>query len=162
MRCKRRGERGIFVTGTDELTEIRQFVEVLPGRRRETTPFAKLYLSQTKELVKDKEIRPDTLRVYFYCLANVRYENVIDISQKEVASDLGMHKSNVSKCFKQLIEKKIFFLDRKIGQTKTYRLNVFYAYRGNVKGREHLRRVQSVQQMMDDDFDGIVQNQNLY
>lgn len=51
------------------------------------------------------------LKVIFYIVDKMEYGNLISISQSAIANNINIHKSNVSRTFKNLIAKNVLFKD---------------------------------------------------
>ena len=84
-------------------------------------------------LAKDPEITGRTFRVLHLMLSKLDFENWIQIPQKEIAEELGIRQSHVSKEIGILLRKKILARGPKEGRSYALRLNPYYAWRGNGK-----------------------------
>jgi DNA-binding transcriptional ArsR family regulator len=80
-----------------------------------------------------KELSNDELKVFNYMLGIMDFENWIHIPQKELAKDIGLHITNVSKAIKGL-EKKGYIEVYKKGRSNYYRINPEIAWKGKEKG----------------------------
>ncbi|ECL6675736.1 helix-turn-helix domain-containing protein [Salmonella enterica] len=78
------------------------------------------------------ELNHEQTKVLMMLLADLDYENYIQVAQIDIAESLGMKKSNVSKAVKNLIEFGIILEGPKIGRSKTYRLNPQFGWKGTV------------------------------
>ena len=83
-----------------------------------------------------KELKNDELKVFNYFLSVMDFENWINIPQKEIAKDLGIHRVNVSKAIKGLREKGYIQVIKKSGENY-YRINANIAWKGSEKS--HLK-----------------------
>lgn len=90
-------------------------------------------------IAQDKELSGEPLRVLMYLFGKIDFENYLQVLQKDIAADLEMHKVNVSKAMKLLISKGIVLEGPKVGQSKTYRLNEHYGWKGKVKNLQKAR-----------------------
>ena len=70
----------------------------------------------------------DALRI----LADLDYENFIQIAQADIAETLGMQKTNVSRAVRALLDVGVIFEGPKVGRSKTYRLNEQFGWKGTV------------------------------
>ena len=77
----------------------------------------------------------DDWRVLMALMARLDLENLIQIEQTDVAEKLGMHKQNVNRSIKRLIEIGCLLEGQKIGRSRTYKLNPAYGWK--VSGKEH-------------------------
>ncbi len=76
------------------------------------------------------ELNHEQTKVLMMLLADLDYENYIQVAQIDIAESLGMKKPNVSKAVKNLIEFGIILEGPKIGRSKTYRLNPQFGWKG--------------------------------
>lgn len=84
-------------------------------------------------IAQDKDLNGETLRVLLYVMSKIDFENYLQLAQKDIAEALGIHKVSVSRSMKVLIGKGIVLEGPKVGQSKTYRLNEHYGWKGKVK-----------------------------
>lgn len=96
-------------------------------------PFCMMFQQALSELIMDKTFRLETLRVFNYLISVIDYENKIPLMQKDMAINLGMSPTNMSRCIKDLLERGIIDIDKVYGRTKLYRMNNYYSWRGKVK-----------------------------
>jgi len=68
-------------------------------------------------------------RVFFYCLANIDFENYVQITQTRMAKHLDMKRQNVGRALKELEKVGVLFIER-VGRQNFYRLNPEIAWRG--------------------------------
>ncbi|EFU2277110.1 helix-turn-helix domain-containing protein [Salmonella enterica] len=86
------------------------------------------------------ELNHEQTKVLMMLLADLDYENYIQVAQIDIAESLGMKKSNVSKAVKNLIEFGIILEGPKIGRSKTYRLNPQFGWKGTVSNHKKALR----------------------
>ncbi|WP_227633436.1 hypothetical protein [Klebsiella pneumoniae] len=65
-------------------------------------------------------------------IADLDYENYIQVAQIDIADALKMQKTNVSSAIKNLIDFGIIIEGPRIGRSKTYRLNPQFGWKGTV------------------------------
>ena len=82
-------------------------------------------------LAKDTELTQQVQRVLYYLFGSLNFDNFIHIKQKEIAEELNMDKSKVSKAFSILKRKGIILLAPYKG-VPCYKLNDFYGWKGSV------------------------------
>lgn len=80
-------------------------------------------------LAKCKEIRGEPRAILDYLMAKLDFENYIKVRQVDIAKDLDMYKSNVSKHMKLLGALGIITK----GPEGTYKLNPVYGWKGRLK-----------------------------
>lgn len=112
----------------------------IPYRPRLTERWFMAFQDTFEELAKDREITNEPRRVLDYMFSKLDFENFIQLSQKDIAEALGMHKSQVSEAIKLLARKQIILEGPKVGRSKCYRLNPHYGWKGKVKNLENERR----------------------
>ena len=86
-------------------------------------------------IAKDTDITGQVMRVYMLALSELEFENYITIKQTAIAQELAMHKTDVSKAMKLLVDKGII-LKVKEGRTTAYKLNPEYGWKGKVSKME--------------------------
>ena len=86
------------------------------------------------------DLTGEQLRVLLYIMGKLDFENYICLTQKSVSEALNLHKSNVSKAFKVLVEKGIIHEGPKVGRIKTYRLDPSFGYKGRYKNYEKVKK----------------------
>lgn len=69
----------------------------------------------------------------YLATACLDFENLVAVSQTEVAKGIGMPRSHVSRCMAKLVELGFLYEGDKIGRTKTYRLNPNVGWKGSAK-----------------------------
>lgn len=83
-------------------------------------------------LAKDRAIRGEPRAVLDYLMGRLTFENFIVVTQAEVAAELGMFPANVSRAIKLLVERGILELGPRTGNTRSYKLNPLYGWKGSV------------------------------
>src|SRR5690606_14850735 len=67
-------------------------------------------------------------------LARLDFENLLSVSQSDIAKELGMHRQHVQRSVKTLIKHGVVIEGPRVGQARTYRLNPHVGWRGSAKG----------------------------
>ena len=98
-------------------------------------------------LAKDKDLTLEHHRVLHFLFGCLDFDNFIQISQTDIASELDMKKQNISRTINLLVEKKIILRGPKIGRSSSFRLNPNFGWKGKVSSlreaqREHLKLVE--------------------
>ena len=94
------------------------------------------------EIAKDPEITKESYRLLIFLFGHLDYENFIHITQKEIAKDLEMQPSHVSRAMSLLCKKYIVELAPGTGRTKCYRLNPHFGWKGKVTNLNEARKNQ--------------------
>lgn len=79
-------------------------------------------------------------RVFWALIERLDFENYINVVQAEIAKDLGMHKQNVNRAIKELVEQDIILKGPKVGRNVTYRLNPNIGWRGSAQNHQQALR----------------------
>lgn len=115
-----------------ETGEILDGVLVYVPKKRKS-PFERHFtMNQDALKILAKELNHEQFKVLMMLLADLDYENYIQITQQDIADSLGMKKSNVSRAVKGLINLRIVLEGPKVGRSKTYRLNEQFGWKGSV------------------------------
>ncbi|MDD5503571.1 MAG: winged helix-turn-helix domain-containing protein [Candidatus Thermoplasmatota archaeon] len=86
-------------------------------------------------IATDDDMTGQTLKVLLLLMSELEFENYITIKQVAVAEKLKMHKPDVSKAMRILVNKGII-LKVKEGTTTGYKLNPHYGWKGKVSNME--------------------------
>lgn len=93
-------------------------------------------MNQAALLTIANELNHDQMRVLMALLAELDYENYIQVAQIDIAESLNMQKTHVSRAVKNLLEFGIVIEGPKIGRSKTYRLNPQFGWKGTVTNHQ--------------------------
>jgi len=85
-----------------------------------------------EELSTDKELDGVDLRILLFLIANMDFENWIQVSQKTISKKLKINIPNISRTIKKLKNKKIIEVAKR-GRMNIYRLNPEIAWKGSYK-----------------------------
>ena len=80
-----------------------------------------------------KELTLEPYRVLMVLFGKLDFENWIAVQQKEIADQVDIQKSNVSRAIKLLERKEILLRGPKLGKSYAYRLNPHYGWKGKSK-----------------------------
>lgn len=111
------------------------FVAVI--RPKQKSSFQRHFtMNQAALLTIANELNHDQIRVLMALLADLDYENYIQVAQIDIAEALRMQKTHVSRAIKNLIEFGVIIEGPKIGRSKTYRLNPQFGWKGTVSNHK--------------------------
>jgi len=102
-----------------------------------------------KKAVKD--LTEGELRVLNYMLGIMDFENWINIPQKQIAKEVGIHPVTISKITKRLAEKGYIEIYKK-GRENYYRIRPEVAWKGTE--REHLKILRNNNPLLDEVLKG--------
>ena len=96
------------------------------------------------EILAQSNLSGNDFKVLMKLLSVLDYENLIQISQAEIARELNMHRQHVQRSIKRLLDLGIVLEGVKIGISRSYRLNPNFGWKGSAKGHrealhEHLK-----------------------
>ncbi len=115
-----------------ETGEILDGVLVWVPKKRKS-PFERHFtMNQDALKILAKELNHEQFKVLMMLLADLDYENYIQVTQQDIADSLEMKKSNVSRAVKGLIDLRIVLEGPKVGRSKTYRLNEQFGWKGTI------------------------------
>ena len=107
-------------------------------------PYAGGWIMNSQEALiiisQDKEMTRDALRVFINICGKLDFQNLIQISQGEIAKEIDIDKYRVSKAIKLLISKGIILQGPKVGRSFAYKLNPDYGWKGKVKNLNEYRK----------------------
>ena len=72
------------------------------------------------EVVRDKELSGDDMRVFFGILSQVEYENKFVMSLTALGKKINVSRSNVSKSVKKLVKRGYLTKENSLGQVNFY------------------------------------------
>ena len=96
------------------------------------------------EILAQSDLGANDFKVLMKLLSVLDYENLIQVSQADIARELDMHRQHVQRSIKRLIQLGIILEGVKIGISRSYRLNPSFGGKGSAKGHrevlhEHLK-----------------------
>lgn len=89
-------------------------------------------MNRSALLILANTLNGEQLRVLLALLAELDYENFIQVAQADIAEKLNINKVNVSRSVKALLDVGVIFEGPKVGRSKTYRLNEQFGWKGSV------------------------------
>lgn len=120
------------------ITQINDHGEIVGGfvaviRPKQKSAFQRHFtMNQDALRILAKELTGEQFKVLMLMLADLDYENFIQIAQADIAQTLGMQKTHVSRAVRALLDVGVIFEGPKVGRSKTYRLNEQFGWKGTV------------------------------
>ena len=102
-------------------------VNVAQQKIKPTAEFCFMFIMNMLNLTRDVDITKQDLAVLIEYAAKMQYGNQINISQQDIADALEIDKSKVSKSVKKLVERGIFYKDK-----RSLYMNWKYLAKGNL------------------------------
>ena len=90
------------------------------------------------EILAQSNLSGNDFKVLMKLLSVLDYENLIQVSQAEIARELNMHRQHVQRSIKRLMDLGIVLEGVKIGISRSYRLNPNFGWKGSAKGHREL------------------------
>jgi hypothetical protein len=119
---------------TGEMLEGAQLALMFPKRRN---GFREGWLAMAQGPLKalaKADLGDEARRVLFAVLAELDFENWININQAELGREIGLHRQHFGRGLKKLIAEGVVIEGPKVGRNGTYRLNPQFGWRGSAKG----------------------------
>ena len=80
--------------------------------------------------LSEQALTGEQLRVLLKLMSRLDYDNYIRVSQKELAAELGMKDTHISRAIRKLRELDVIVEAPRMGKYKLYRLNPRMGYKG--------------------------------
>lgn len=110
-------------------------------RKKFTKGWVMLFQDDFESIVDNKNISKASLRVLLKLMCKMKFGNKISIRQSELANELGLYPSDVSKAIKQLSNEGIIACETKVSNVKEYALTKHYAWKGSVESYQKAQRL---------------------
>ena len=91
-------------------------------------------------LAKDKDISWGQVRVLLAALALMEFENILQVSQEEIAAVLGVARPRVSEAMKVLVAKGYVEVRGQVGRQNIYAVSPHLAFKSRAKNLRYLRQ----------------------
>ena len=103
--------------------------------------YARYFSSEMLGLAVDKDFSGNDLRVFLAILANLGFDNILNISQQKLSNQLEIHRSDVTKSIKKLVSKGYLEIIDTVGRQNIYMFNPSVAFKSKAKNLKDLKRV---------------------
>ena len=100
--------------------------------------YGRYFSEEILNIAIDRDLSGTDFRVLLAIIGNLGYENIINISQKELGQQLNISQQSVSKTIKKLINKKYLQIIDKIGKQNIYKFNPNIAFKSRAKNHKGL------------------------
>ena len=104
-------------------------------------------------MAKQENMTGEQWRVFAYLVSRLDFDNFLKVPQKDIAEDLKMQKSHVSRAIKGLVELDIITVGPMAGHSKTYRLNPRIAHRGSKNYKNTIIEYDALKKRQKENFD---------
>lgn len=86
------------------------------------------------QIAADRELRGIPSAVYLYVSAKLDYHNYFCVSPTDISRDINVGRNSATAALQLLAKKDILLGGPKVGNTKSFKLNPLYGWRGSVIG----------------------------
>lgn len=145
---KKHEEARIVNTKTGEVKDGYFIYVAHPKAKIKNQRFVMTFQDSLITISKDKELTGEMKSVLLFLMGNLEFDNYITIKQVEIAKELEMQKTNVSRAMRLLVSKKII-LKVKEGTTTGYKLNPTYGWKGKVENMEKTKAEMEADKIID-------------
>ena len=90
------------------------------------------------EILAQSDLGANDFKVLMKLLSVLDYENLIQVSQADIARELDMHRQHVQRSIKRLIQLGIILEGVKIGISRSYRLNPSFGWKAQLRATGRL------------------------
>lgn len=101
--------------------------------------YARHFSSEMLGLAIDKDLSGNDLRVLLAILANLGFENIVNVSQQELSDQLKINRPAVAKSLRKLISKGYLEIVDTIGRRNVYMFNPSVAFKSRAKNLKELK-----------------------
>ena len=101
--------------------------------------YARHFSSEMLGLAVDRDLSGNDLRVLLAILANLGFENIVNISQQELSDQLKINRPAVAKSLKKLTSKGYIEVIDNIGRRNIYMFNPSVAFKSRAKNLKELK-----------------------
>ena len=102
--------------------------------------YVRFFQEDMKDLANDKTFDGQDLRITLAIISNLSYDNIFNLSHRELAEQIGIQRPNVTKTFNKLVKKGYLQIIGKQGQQNIYMFNPSIAFKSRAKNLKDLKR----------------------
>lgn len=126
----------LFDPSTGELYDKAVLAVFFPKRRNGFREEWFALAQSPMMLLAKSDLGDQARRVLFALFSKVDFENFILINQNEIAHELEMDRTNVSKSISKLVDIGVIIKGPKVGRSSTYRLNPQFGWKGSAQNHK--------------------------
>jgi predicted transcriptional regulator len=128
--------------------DTREIIDCVPVMERPKIKwgedFVMLFQGNLDAIFNDKELSKENIRVWFYLVKIMGFENTLVIPRTKLAVDLNIDKSNISRSLSKLVKKNLLLRGEKIGRSYQYQMNSAFVWKGKIRNLKVERRTNNV------------------
>lgn len=126
-------------SNTGEILEGGCLVYV-PQRQRFREAFVMLWQDALKRLAEEGKLSARHWRVLVWLMGRLDYENYIHVTQADIARELRMDPSDVSKIIRDLLQRGVMVKGPRVGRSFTFRMSGDLGWKGQVRSFQEERK----------------------
>ncbi len=111
--------------------------------------YARCFLEEIEYLALDKDFTGTDFRVLMVIIANLDFNNKVNISQKQLGEKLNIQRQEVTKSVKKLISKEYLHIIDKIGRQNIYMLNPYFIFKSRAQNLKELKQAWNEERLPD-------------
>ena len=102
--------------------------------------YVRFFQGDMKDLANDKTLDGQDLRITLAIISNLSYDNIFNLSHRELAEEVGIQRPNVTKTVNKLVRKGYLQVIGKQGQQNIYMFNPSIAFKSRAKNLKELKK----------------------
>jgi biotin operon repressor len=111
----------------------------------------------TAELLAHSDLGGAEFKIMFLLISKLDFENHLLINQSELAGEMGMHRQHVHKSIKRLVEVGVILEGPKFKQSRTYKLNPEFGWKGSTANHKKELAAQRTKKMKAAKITGVIE-----
>ena len=122
---------------------VGEYVAVIQPKRKNAFQIGGWFaMSQSEplDILMRADLQGRDYQVFFALMQQLDYENLIQVSQTDIAKKLNMRLPHVNRSVKALIDLGIILEGPRIGRSRSFRLNPHFGWKGSAKGHHKALR----------------------
>jgi biotin operon repressor len=99
-------------------------------------PFMLMFQNALVEVSKNRALTGTDRRVLFYMIGVMEYENLVRLTQRQIAEELQSSQQEVSKSIQKLYDEGYLMIDEIYGSAYIYKISEDLVWKGKTENRE--------------------------
>lgn len=100
--------------------------------------YGRYFLEEIVNIASNRDLNGTDLRVLLCIIGNLKYENILNISQKQLGEILNIKQQEISKSIKKFLKKEYLQIVDKIGRQNIYQFNPNIVFRSRAENHKNL------------------------
>ena len=126
---------------------------VTPIKMLTDKPHVRVFSDGLGRLAVDRKLTPTDKNVLLFLISIMEYENILNVTQKELAEGLGIDAAEVSRSIKRLIENAYLRIVDKSGRQNIYQLNPHIGFKSRAKNYNLLCQLWDDESQLDESLE---------